>query len=71
MRDSSSHGKKKGKSKGSSSSEKGTSNDCGREESTRSYPPLIAKWRNGVKLQLPSKFDGDGKRSNYIVQNRF
>ncbi|XP_033221988.1 regulator of G-protein signaling loco isoform X2 [Belonocnema kinseyi] len=58
-RDSSSHGKKKGKSKGSSSSEKGTLNDCVHEESTRSYPPLIAKWRNGVKLQLPSKFDGD------------
>ncbi|XP_051161677.1 regulator of G-protein signaling loco isoform X2 [Leptopilina boulardi] len=59
MRDSSSHGKKKSKSKSVSSSDKGSWNDCGHEENTRSYPPLIAKWRNGVKLQLPSKFDGD------------
>ncbi|XP_043461403.1 regulator of G-protein signaling loco isoform X3 [Leptopilina heterotoma] len=65
MRDSSSHGKKKGKSKSVSSSDKGTWNDCGQEENTRSYPPLIAKWRNGVKLQLPSKFDGDGKKNLY------
>ena len=41
--------------------EKTNTNDYVSEESTKSHPPLIAKWRNGVKLQLPGKFDGEGK----------
>ncbi|XP_031780001.1 regulator of G-protein signaling loco isoform X3 [Nasonia vitripennis] len=59
-RDSTLHIKKKSKSKNSNTSEKSNS-DCGNDESNRPQPPLIAKWRNGVKLQLPSRFDGDGK----------
>ncbi|XP_023245188.1 regulator of G-protein signaling loco [Copidosoma floridanum] len=54
------HVKKKSKSKNSNMSDKSGS-DCGQDESHRPHPPLIAKWRNGVKLQLPSRFDGDGK----------
>lgn len=55
-------GKKKSKSKSSNLSEKSHS-DCAEEttQTTRSHAPLIAKWRNGVKLQLPGRFDGDGK----------
>lgn len=41
--------------------EKSNTNDYVPEETTKSHPPLIAKWRNGVKLQLPGKFDGEGK----------
>ncbi|CAG5075886.1 Similar to loco: Regulator of G-protein signaling loco (Drosophila melanogaster) [Cotesia congregata] len=53
-------GKKKSKSKSSNLSEKSHS-DCAEEttQTTRSHAPLIAKWRNGVKLQLPGRFDGD------------
>ncbi|KAK0161229.1 hypothetical protein PV327_009724 [Microctonus hyperodae] len=54
--------KRKSKSKSSNLSEKSCSTDCTGEEnsqSTRSHAPLIAKWRNGVKLQLPGKFDAD------------
>ncbi|XP_076294993.1 regulator of G protein signaling family member locomotion defects isoform X5 [Lasioglossum baleicum] len=58
LRDSTMHGKKKGKSK-CSTSEKGNANDYTSEETVKSHPPLIAKWRNGVKLQLPGKFDGE------------
>ncbi|XP_020295874.1 regulator of G-protein signaling loco isoform X2 [Pseudomyrmex gracilis] len=60
LRDSTIHGKKKVKSKCCNTSEKGNSNDCIHEGApVKSQPPLIAKWRNGVKLQLPSRFDGD------------
>ncbi|XP_011302717.1 regulator of G-protein signaling loco isoform X2 [Fopius arisanus] len=55
-------GKKKGKSKSSNLSEKSNSTDYTGEESSQSsrpHAPLIAKWRNGVKLQLPGRFDGD------------
>ncbi|XP_063986998.1 regulator of G-protein signaling loco isoform X3 [Diachasmimorpha longicaudata] len=55
-------GKKKGKSKSSNLSEKSNSTDYTGEEnlqSSRAHAPLIAKWRNGVKLQLPGRFDGD------------
>ena len=41
--------------------EKSNANDYVSEETAKSHPPLIAKWRNGVKLQLPGKFDGEGK----------
>ncbi|XP_076164696.1 regulator of G protein signaling family member locomotion defects isoform X2 [Ptiloglossa arizonensis] len=58
LRDSTMHGKKKGKSK-CSSSDKGNTNDYVPEETAKSHPPLIAKWRNGVKLQLPGRFDGE------------
>ncbi|KAK0157788.1 hypothetical protein PV328_011480 [Microctonus aethiopoides] len=54
--------KRKSKSKSSNLSEKSCSTDCTGEEnsqSTRSHAPLIAKWRNGVKLQLPGRFDAD------------
>ncbi|KAG8033933.1 hypothetical protein G9C98_008414 [Cotesia typhae] len=53
-------GKKKSKSKSSNLSEKSHS-DCAEEttQTTRSHAPLIAKWRNGVMLQLPGRFDGD------------
>lgn len=55
----------KAKSKCCNTSEKGNSNDCIHEGApVKSQPPLIAKWRNGVKLQLPGRFDGDGK-NNY------
>ncbi|XP_066586671.1 regulator of G-protein signaling loco isoform X2 [Prorops nasuta] len=57
LRDSTLHGKRKGKSK-INTNEKAGSIDS-RTEETRSHPPLIAKWRNGVKLQLPGRFDGD------------
>ncbi|XP_011160617.2 regulator of G-protein signaling loco isoform X2 [Solenopsis invicta] len=58
LRDSTIHGKKKAKSKSCNTSEKG--NDCIHEGAPiKSQAPLIAKWRNGVKLQLPGRFDGD------------
>lgn len=64
-RDTTVFGKKKGKSKSSNVSVKSnsTDRDTGEENSHSSRPsaPLIAKWRNGVKLQLPGRFDGDGK----------
>ncbi|XP_012226987.1 regulator of G-protein signaling loco isoform X2 [Linepithema humile] len=60
LRDSTIHGKKKAKSKCCNISEKGNTNDCIHEGApVKSQPPLIAKWRNGVKLQLPGRFDGD------------
>ncbi|XP_011707290.1 PREDICTED: regulator of G-protein signaling loco [Wasmannia auropunctata] len=60
LRDSTIHGKKKVKSKCCNTSEKGNTNDCIHEGAPiKSQPPLIAKWRNGVKLQLPGRFDGD------------
>ncbi|EZA60643.1 hypothetical protein DMN91_007153 [Ooceraea biroi] len=61
LRDSTIHGKKKAKSKCCNTSEKGSTNDCAHEgvPVIKSQPPLIAKWRNGVKLQLPGRFDGD------------
>lgn len=49
----------------SKTTDRSTSSDRATEESTRSHAPLIAKWKNGVKLQLPSKFD-DGKIQNII-----
>lgn len=53
------------KSKCCNISEKGSTNNCTHEgASVKSQPPLIAKWRNGVKLQLPGRFDGDGKIYN-------
>ncbi|XP_033322330.1 regulator of G protein signaling family member locomotion defects isoform X2 [Megalopta genalis] len=58
LRDSTMHGKKKGKVK-CNASEKGSANDYTSEDAVKSHPPLIAKWRNGVKLQLPGKFDGE------------
>ncbi|KAL0099996.1 hypothetical protein PUN28_019465 [Cardiocondyla obscurior] len=59
LRDSTIHGKKKAKSK-CNTSEKSNTNDCLHEGAPiKSQPPLIAKWRNGVKLQLPGRFDGD------------
>ncbi|XP_076677424.1 regulator of G protein signaling family member locomotion defects isoform X3 [Andrena cerasifolii] len=58
LRDSTMHGKKKGKSK-CNLTEKGNPTDFAPEETAKSHPPLIAKWRNGVKLQLPGKFDGE------------
>lgn len=52
----------KTKSKCCNTNEKSNTNDCIHEGgSVKSQPPLIAKWRNGVKLQLPGRFDGDGK----------
>ncbi|XP_029155013.1 regulator of G-protein signaling loco isoform X2 [Nylanderia fulva] len=57
LRDSTIHGKKKAKSKYCNTTEKGNTNDEGAP--VKSQPPLIAKWRNGVKLQLPGRFDGD------------
>ncbi|XP_070158476.1 regulator of G-protein signaling loco isoform X2 [Polyergus mexicanus] len=60
LRDSTIHGKKKIKSKYCNITEKGNTNDCVHEGAPiKSHPPLIAKWRNGVKLQLPGRFDGD------------
>ncbi|XP_046142954.1 regulator of G-protein signaling loco isoform X2 [Osmia bicornis bicornis] len=59
LRDSTMHGKKKGKSKCNNTSEKGSTSDYISEETSKPHPPLIAKWRNGVKLQLPGKFDGE------------
>ncbi|XP_012058166.1 PREDICTED: regulator of G-protein signaling loco [Atta cephalotes] len=60
LRDSTIHGKKKAKSKCCNTSEKSNTNDCIHEGAPiKSQPPLIAKWRNGVKLQLPGRFDGD------------
>ncbi|XP_012287001.1 regulator of G-protein signaling loco isoform X2 [Orussus abietinus] len=59
LRDSTIHGKKKGKSKCSNNSEKGHSADCTGADTSRPHPPLIAKWRNGVKLQLPGRYDGE------------
>ena len=41
--------------------------DGANDESHRPHPPLIAKWRNGVKLQLPSRFDGDGKSTDFFL----
>lgn len=52
----------KAKSKSCNTNEKSYGNDCVHEgPPVKSQPPLIAKWRNGVKLQLTGKFDGDGK----------
>ncbi|KAL6423212.1 hypothetical protein ACFW04_010110 [Cataglyphis niger] len=60
LRDSTIHGKKKIKSKYCNTTEKSNTNDCVHEGApVKSHPPLIAKWRNGVKLQLPGRFDGD------------
>ncbi|EFN69214.1 Regulator of G-protein signaling 12 [Camponotus floridanus] len=60
LRDSTIHGKKKAKSKYCNTTDKGNTNDCVHEGApVKSHPPLIAKWRNGVKLQLPGRFDGD------------
>ncbi|XP_077258095.1 regulator of G protein signaling family member locomotion defects isoform X6 [Temnothorax americanus] len=62
LRDSTIHGKKKAKSKCCNTNEKSNTNDCIHEGAPiKSQPPLIAKLRNGVKLQLPGRFDGDGK----------
>lgn len=58
LRDSTMHGKKKGKSKCCTTGEK-SANDYTTEEAPRSQAPLIAKWRNGVKLQVPGRFDGE------------
>ncbi|KAF7995057.1 hypothetical protein HCN44_004529 [Aphidius gifuensis] len=56
-------GKKKSKSKSSNISVKSNSTDIDTGEesshSNKTSAPLIAKLRNGVKLQLPGKFDGD------------
>ncbi|CAB0029676.1 unnamed protein product, partial [Trichogramma brassicae] len=49
---------KHAKSKSSNLSEKSGS-ECGNDDGNKTQTPLIAKWRNGVKLQLPSRFDGD------------
>lgn len=52
----------KAKSKYCNTTDKGNTNDCVHEGApVKSHPPLIAKWRNGVKLQLPGRFDGDGE----------
>ncbi|XP_015181268.1 PREDICTED: regulator of G-protein signaling loco isoform X3 [Polistes dominula] len=59
VRDSTMHGKKKMKSKYTTGSEKSGTTESVSEETSRPHPPLIAKWRNGVKLQLPGRFDGD------------
>ncbi|TGZ47582.1 hypothetical protein DBV15_03429 [Temnothorax longispinosus] len=60
LRDSTIHGKKKAKSKCCNTNEKSNTNDCIHEGAPiKSQPPLIAKLRNGVKLQLPGRFDGD------------
>ncbi|KAF3429757.1 hypothetical protein E2986_13754 [Frieseomelitta varia] len=59
LRDSTMHGKKKGGKPKCNMNEKTNTNDYVSEETTKSHPPLIAKWRNGVKLQLPGKFDGE------------
>ncbi|XP_043788844.1 regulator of G-protein signaling loco isoform X2 [Apis laboriosa] len=59
LRDSTMHGKKKGGKSKCNLNEKSNTNDYVPEETTKSHPPLIAKWRNGVKLQLPGKFDGE------------
>ncbi|KAL7293981.1 hypothetical protein TKK_0012558 [Trichogramma kaykai] len=59
-RDSTLYIRKKAKSKSSNLSEKSGS-ECGNDDGNKTQTPLIAKWRNGVKLQLPSRFDGDGK----------
>ncbi|XP_017886378.1 regulator of G-protein signaling loco isoform X1 [Ceratina calcarata] len=60
LRDSTMHGKKKGGKTKSNTSERSSTNDYMSEDTTKSHPPpLIAKLRNGVKLQLPGKFDGD------------
>ncbi|KAK1122557.1 hypothetical protein K0M31_009005 [Melipona bicolor] len=59
LRDSTMHGKKKGGKPKCNMNEKTNMNDYVSEETTKSHPPLIAKWRNGVKLQLPGKFDGE------------
>ncbi|KAK2588108.1 hypothetical protein KPH14_004165 [Odynerus spinipes] len=59
VRDSTMHGKKKMKSKYTTASEKSGTTESVSEETSRPHPPLIAKWRNGVKLQLPGRFDGD------------
>ncbi|KAJ8680308.1 hypothetical protein QAD02_016095, partial [Eretmocerus hayati] len=66
-RDSTLNIRRKVKSKSSNVSEKSNS-DCANEETSRSQPPLIAKWRNGVKLQLPSRFDGDGKNLSEVLK---
>ncbi|XP_077258093.1 regulator of G protein signaling family member locomotion defects isoform X4 [Temnothorax americanus] len=66
LRDSTIHGKKKAKSKCCNTNEKSNTNDCIHEGAPiKSQPPLIAKLRNGVKLQLPGRFDGDGKNDLY------
>ncbi|XP_050484626.1 regulator of G-protein signaling loco isoform X4 [Bombus huntii] len=59
LRDSTMHGKKKGGKPKCNMNEKSNANDYVSEETAKSHPPLIAKWRNGVKLQLPGKFDGE------------
>ncbi|XP_046624496.1 regulator of G-protein signaling loco isoform X1 [Neodiprion virginianus] len=59
LRDSTIHGKKKSKSKSSNTSEKNTLTDAAADVCSRPHPPLIAKWRNGVKLQLPGRYDGE------------
>lgn len=57
----------KAKSKCCNTNEKGNT-DCIHEGAPiKSQPPLIAKWRNGVKLQLPGRFDGDGKNDIYNI----
>ncbi|XP_017765263.1 PREDICTED: regulator of G-protein signaling loco isoform X5 [Eufriesea mexicana] len=60
LRDSTMHGKKKGIKPKCNITEKSNTQDYVPEETAKSsHPPLIAKWRNGVKLQLPGKFDGE------------
>ncbi|XP_012254284.2 regulator of G-protein signaling loco isoform X3 [Athalia rosae] len=60
LRDSTIHGKKKGKSKSSNTSEKNHQIENAADICSRPQPPLIAKLCNGVKLQLPGRYDGDG-----------
>lgn len=56
------------KSKYCNTTEKSNTNDCVHEGAPiKSHPPLIAKWRNGVKLQLPGRFDGDGEIIYIII----
>ncbi|KAI4498923.1 hypothetical protein M0802_006098 [Mischocyttarus mexicanus] len=57
VRDSTMHGKKKMKSKYTTGSEKSGTTESVSEETSRPHPPLIAKWRNGVKLQLPGSYE--------------
>lgn len=56
----------KAKSKYCNTTEKSNTNDC-EGAPVKSQPPLIAKWRNGVKLQLPGRFDGDGEIIIYNI----
>ncbi|CAL7938118.1 unnamed protein product [Xylocopa violacea] len=59
LRDSTMHGKKKGGKSKCNMNERSNANDYVSDETAKSHPPLIAKWRNGVKLQLPGKYDGE------------